>query len=81
MFDFSLNFCKSDSVWEPQNHKEVKNIFVVYEDLTACYAFTWASTQCLVENGGVQKQSSNKSKLFKEISAACMHKCKPERLT
>lgn len=62
------------------NHKVAKK-FVVCQDLTACCAFTWTSTQWLVGNGGVQKKGYNKSKLFVEITAACMDKSNTEQLT
>lgn len=57
IFDFNLNFCKSDGVWKPQSHKEVKNVFVVCQDLAAWSPFTWTSIQWLVGNGGLQKKA------------------------
>lgn len=57
IFDFDLNFCESDGVWKPQSHKEVKKVFLICQDLTACSPFTWTSTEWLLGSGGIEKKA------------------------
>lgn len=67
-----------------QSHKGVKNIFVLWQVLTAVllHRLLCFHTGLYTVTGRKQCtwKSYDKSKLFIEITAACIDKCEPERL-